>query len=183
MEIPFLGKFGPKCQNYQLKLQFCTQTSSNMQNSMAVFTFSVFDRKYPFWKNLVQNIKIVSSRWNSSLKLIQICRIQWCCSLFLFLCGIPFLGKFGPENQDCHLKLKFGTYTNSNIQNSMVVFTLSIFDQKYPFWANLVQKVKIISLSWNLVPTIIQTCRIQWWYSLFPFLIRNTLFGQIWSQK
>ena len=96
MEIPFLGKFSPKCQNYQLKLKFCTQTSSNMQNSMVVLTFSVFDRKYPLWENLVQNIKIVSSRWNSSLKLIQIWRIQWWCSLFLFLCGILFLGKFGP---------------------------------------------------------------------------------------
>ena len=67
-----------------------------MQNSMVVLTFSVFDRKYPLWENLVQNIKIVSSRWNSSLKLIQIWRIQWWCSLFLFLCGILFLGKFGP---------------------------------------------------------------------------------------
>ena len=31
-----------------------------MQNSMAMFTFSVFDWKYPFWTNLVQKIKIVT---------------------------------------------------------------------------------------------------------------------------
>ena len=48
LEIPFLGKFGPKTQNYQFKLKFCTQTNSNMQNSMVMFTFSVFDWKYLF---------------------------------------------------------------------------------------------------------------------------------------
>ena len=31
----------------------------------------------------------------------------------------------------------------------MVVFTFLDFSWKYPFWANLVQKNKIVSLSWN----------------------------------
>ena len=31
------------------------------------------------------------------------------------------------------------------MQNSMVVF--AVFDRKQPFWTNLVQKIKIISLS------------------------------------
>ena len=42
----------------------------------------------------------------------------------------------------------------------------SIWDHKYPFWANLVQKIKIVSLIWNLAPSLIGICRIQW---LFPF--------------
>ena len=46
---------------------------------------------------------------------------------------IPFLGKLGPKNQNCQFKLKFGTYTNSNMQNSMVVFTFSVLDQKQSF--------------------------------------------------
>ena len=50
-------------------------------------------------------------------------------------------------------------------------------------WANLVQKFKIVSLSWNLAPRLIQVCRIQWWCSLFLFQNGNTLFGQIWSKK
>ena len=58
---------------------------------------------------------------------------------------IPFLGKFGPKNQNCHFMLKFGTYTNLNMQNSMVMFTFSVFDREYLFWANLVQKVTIIT--------------------------------------
>ena len=65
----------------------------------------------------------------------------------------------------------------------MVMFTFSFFDWKYPFWANLVQKVKLISWSWNLVPRLIRICRIQWGYSLFLFLSGNILFGQIWFKK
>ena len=101
------------------------------------------------------------------------CRIQWSCLLFLFLNG----------NTLYQYKLKFGTYTNLNMHNSMVMFNFSVFDWKYPFWTNLVQKVKIISWSWNLVPRLIRICRIQWWCWIFLFLIGNALFGQIWSKK
>ena len=41
------------------------------------------------------------------------------------------------------VKLKFGTWTNSNMQNSMAIFVFSIFDRKCSLWANLVQKFKI----------------------------------------
>ena len=37
-----------------------------------------------------------------------------------------------------------------------------VFDWKFLFWVNLVQKPKIISLSSNFVPRIIQICRIPW---------------------
>ena len=115
--------------------------------------------------------------------LIRIFRMQWCCSVFCFRVEIPFLGKFGPKNQNYQFKLKFGTYTNSNMQIWMMLFIFFVFKWKYPFWANLVQKIKIISLSWNLVPRLIRICWSQWWCSLFLFLIGNMLFGQIWSRK
>ena len=153
-----------------------------MQNSMMLFSFLVFDWKYPFWANLVQKVKIISWSWNLVARLIRICIIEWCCSLFGFWVEIPFLGKFGPKNQNCHFKLKFGTNTNSNIQNSMLMFIFLVFDWKYRFWANLVQKIKIVILSWNLVATLIRACRIQWWCSFFLFLIGNTLFWEIWSK-
>ena len=63
------------------------------------------------------------------------------------------------------------------------MFTFVISDGKYPFWVSLVQKAKIISLSWNLVLTLIQTCRVQWWCSRFLFFIGNAIFWQIWSKK
>ena len=81
------------------------------------------------------------------------------------------------------------------MQNSVVVFTFFDYDQKCPFWTNLVQKVKIINLtwnvipklwriqkvkiissSWNLVPKLIGICRTQWSCSLFSFSIRNAFF-------
>ena len=175
---------------------------------------------------MVQKVKIISWSWNLVPTLIQICRIQLWCSLFLFLSGntlfgqiwskklkflfqaeiwylhefehaefnggvhffcfwveMLFLGKFGPKSQNYQFKLKFGTYTNSNMKNSMVNVHFSVFDWAYAFWANLVEKIKIGSSRWNSRLKLIQVCRIQWWCSLFLFLSGNTLFGQIWSKK
>ena len=67
--------------------------------------------------------------------------------IFSFRPEIPFLGRFGQKNQNCQSKLKFCTQTNSNMQNSVMMFSISVFDHKYPFWVNLVQKIKIVSLS------------------------------------
>ena len=57
-----------------------------------------------------------------------------------------WLGKFGPENENNQFTLKLSILAILNMQNSMVLFTFSVFDWKYPFWANFVQKIKIISL-------------------------------------
>ena len=46
--LPFLDKFGPKNQNCHFKLKTGTKTNSHMKNTMVMFTFSVFDRKYLF---------------------------------------------------------------------------------------------------------------------------------------
>ena len=43
-----------------------------------------------------------------------------------------------------------------------MVFTFSVLEQKNPFWVNLVKKIKIVSLSWNLVPRLIWISEIQW---------------------
>ena len=136
MEIPFLGKFGPKHQNSHFKLKFGTYSNSSMQNSMVMFILSVFDWKYPFWANLVQKIKIISWSWNLVTRLIRICRIHWCCSFFFsFWVEIPFLGKFGPKNRNCHFKMKFRPCTNSNIENSMVMFI-------FCFWSEILFRDK-----------------------------------------
>ena len=36
-----------------------------------------------------------------------------------------------------------------------MVFTFSVLDQKNPFWANMVKKIKIVSLRGNLVARLI----------------------------
>ena len=65
----------------------------------------------------------------------------------------------------------------------MTLFTFSILEWKHPFWANLVQKIKIVSLSWNLVPTLIRISRIQWWCSFFSILDRKHPFWANLVQK
>ena len=49
-----------------------------------------------------------------------------------------FLDKFGSKNQNCQFVLKSGTYSNSKMHDSMVMFTFSALDEKYPFRANFV---------------------------------------------
>ena len=67
---------------------------------------------------------------------------------FRFRPEIPFLGKFGKKKINRNKnKIKIGIKGNSSMQNSMVMFTFSVLDQKDPFRANLVQKIKIVSLS------------------------------------
>ena len=83
-EKPFLGKSGRKNQSSQFKLKFGTKTKLNKPNSMMMSTFSVFDYKYLSWPNLVQNLKIVCSKWNLIPRLIWICKIQWWCLFYLF---------------------------------------------------------------------------------------------------
>ena len=47
-------------------------------------------------------------------------------------------------------------------KQTLVVYWTGCFVLLYPFWVNLVQKLKIVSLNWNLVLRIISIRRIQW---------------------
>ena len=96
--------------------------------------YSVFDRKFAFRANLVKKKKKIVG-WSENLvsRLTWIRRIQWgYCSLFPFLTwNTPFGETWSKKSK--LFKLKFGTYTNSNMQNSVVVF---IFSGKTPFLSN-----------------------------------------------
>ena len=171
--------------------------------------------------DLLQKLKFLSVSWNLSPRLIQICRIQWWCSPFLFEAGntsfwqiwskqikivalswnlvlyissvfdrkhqfwdiwsknsklsvdyvqfflfrakIHFLGKFGPKIKNWLFKVKLGVWANLNMQNSVAMFTFFHFPWEIFFvCVNLVQKIKIVSLSRNFVPKLIRICVIQW---------------------
>ena len=131
-----------------------------MQNSMVMFTFPVFGRKYPVWDNLVQKIKIVSLSWNLIPRLIRICWIQWCCSLFSFLTGNALLGQIFPK---------------------LSIFTVFVlFPIRNPsFWENLVQNLKIVRLRLNLLASLIWICRIQRRCSLFCFWLGIHFSGKL----
>ena len=169
----------------KLKTKTKTKTKIKIKINFIFYLilFFIFVFKYLFWENLLHKTKIVSLRWNLIPRLTRICRIQWWCFFFLLRPETLFLGKFGPKNKDYQFKLKFGTQNNLNVQNLVLMFTLSVFEGKCLFWANLVQTVKIVSLSWNLVASLIRIWRIQWCCSLFLFLTGNTCFGQSWYIK
>ena len=71
------------------------------------------------------------------------------------------MDKLGPKNQSYQFKLKLGTSTILNMHNSVVPFTFSLLDRKHPLWANMVQKMKLVSLSWNVVPRLIGIFRLS----------------------
>ena len=83
---------------------------------------------------------------------------------------ISFLEKLGQQKKSCQFKLIFNTYTNSNMQNLMLIFNFSVLTKFQSFLLKVtlvprliqntffrkIQKFKIVSLSWNLVHKLIQ---------------------------
>ena len=53
----------------------------------------------------------------------------------------PFWANLVKKIKNSQFKLKFGTKTNLNMRNSMMMFTS---DHEYLSWANLVQKFKVV---------------------------------------
>ena len=60
------------------------------------------------------------------------------------------MGKFAPKIQNCLFKVKFDTKTNSNLQNSMVVYILSVLDCKYlPYFEQIgLKKLSVSAENW-----------------------------------
>ena len=56
----------------------------------------------------------------------------------------PYGKRYFLCSQKCLFKLKISTWTNLNILNSMVVFTLSMLDRNYLFCAESVQRIKFV---------------------------------------
>ena len=107
--LPLFRKIASKKQNFLFKVMFHTKNNSNVLNTTVIISFSVLDRKYPFWANLFQKIKIVCLDWNLVPSLIWMCWIQWCNHFFCYRQEVPFLGKFYLKSQTCLFQLKFVT--------------------------------------------------------------------------
>ena len=54
-------------------------------------------------------------------------------AIFLFYAGNTLLEQVWSKNQNSQFKLKFGTKTNSNMHNSIVMFIFSRFPPEIPF--------------------------------------------------
>ena len=128
LEIPFLGKFGLKTQIYQFKLKFGTWTNSNMQNSMECSLFFFLTRNTFFgkiWSKKSSKLSVWGEIWY--LDQFEYAEFNGSIHFFCLRPEKPFLRKCGPKNQNCNFKLKFGTTTNFNMQNTMTMFTFFCF--------------------------------------------------------
>ena len=164
-EIPFLGEFGRRGYNCQFKLKPGTQTNQNIQNSVM---YKAYEQccyaSQQVWKR--KNLENAAVFCISSIYTFSVLDLK-----------CPFYGKFGPKSQNYQFKLKFSTQANLNKQNSMIMFTFAVLNQKYPFLANLVQKTTIATLSRNLVLRLIPICKIRWGdVHIFGFDIEHPFF-------
>ena len=170
LEIPFLGRFGPKIQNYCLSWNFVPRLIKKF--------------KIPWWCSLVllsigdtflgkfgpknQN---VSLSWNFALdyfKYAELCRKY---VVFTF----PILDQKKTYSDKSDQKIKIVILGGSLVPRPFeyVEFNDDVyffsFWPKTPFWANLVQKMKIVFLKWNLTQILIWICQIQWWCLFYLF--------------
>ena len=87
------------------------------------------------------------------------------------------------ENNEIEIFKLFENNSWINLYDSKSLRRLLVlFSTENTFFGKFGPKIKVVSLSWNFVPRLIQKCRIPWWCSLF-FFDWKYLFGQIWYKK
>ena len=177
----FLGKFGPKNQNWQFQLKFCTRLIWICRIMLKICVHIFFLRpKKPFFgksgqKNQICQFKLKSGTKTNNLNMRNsITVISWanlgekfkivCSKLHLIqrLIRCLFLGKFGPKICNCQFKLKIGTYTNLNMKNSIVVLIFFCFWPEVYCLLEIFARIKIFCWSWNLESRLIWIYRIRW---------------------
>ena len=109
-------------------------TVNNDHGRTQKWNFSALNRKY-LDQIRTKNSELCVQNKTLIPRLIRICNGDVQFSYFRL--KRSFLGKFGPKNQNCQFKLKFGTLTNSNKQKSMVSFTFHVC------WPNHLLKLKL----------------------------------------
>ena len=134
--------------------------------------FSVFDWKYSFRANSVQKKSNCQFKLNLVSRLIRTCRIQLRCSRFLLWTGNIFFAQIW-SNKSKLLVQPFHDGDRYLIKTSPLICGANQWTGFYMITASVMK-----GLIWNLVPRLIQICRIQWWYSLFQFYTENTFFGK-----
>ena len=91
-----------KNQKLLVEAEFCYLDYSNMQNSMAMFAFSTFHRKYLFWGKFGPKTQNCQFKLKPSTQTNLNMQNSMVVFTFSFLDHkIPFLGKFGPKIQNC----------------------------------------------------------------------------------
>ena len=100
-----------------------------MQNSMVML---IFFKNTVFGQIWSKNLKLLFSFEIWYLDKFEYVEFNDDADLFYFRPQVLVLGKFGPTSIH-YFELKFGSNTNSDRLNSMVMLTFSVLNQKYTF--------------------------------------------------
>ena len=122
-----LWKFDPKIKIVSLRWNSALIWICRIMLKICGVHFFCFRPEKSFWVNLVKKIKIVSLSWNLLPRLIWISRIN---DDVHFFCFCAYLSWANLVQNSKLFKVKFDTKTNSNMQNSMLMYNLSVLDWK-----------------------------------------------------
>ena len=147
-EKPFLYKYGQKDHNCQLKQKFGTKRLTCMPYSSCFLHAIVARMRLPFFKIFLNFVHFCP---NFQIFCPFFALFSYC---FWKIARMPLLSKLRPD---------------LNMRNSMIMLTFSVFDHKYPSWASLVQKLKIVCSKWNLIQRLIRIWRIHQWCLFYLF--------------
>ena len=100
-----------------------------MRNSMVML---IFFKNTVFGQIWSKNLKLLFSFEIWYLDKFEYAEFNDDADLFYFRPQVLVLGKFGPTSMH-YFELKFGSNTNSDRLNSMVMLTFSVLNQKYTF--------------------------------------------------
>ena len=117
--------------------------------------------EYQFWASLFQKFKIARLSWTLE-PISWICDFNYDGKVFCFGPEIAFLEKYALKIQNCwiwNLVLRLTWICRTHFW----CLLFSFLSGSTLFLLTLVQKNEIDSLSWKLVFSPIQICRIQWW--------------------
>ena len=133
---------------------------------------------YVFFCNIIRvknflyfYVNVSKMSWNCYFSALTFLRIHWKLldfshTLYIFSKKLIFSNFFG---------FALTVFVVLFVKLIQHVFSVYQLNTKHIYWANVVQKFKIVNLDFNLASRLIQVCRIQWWYLLFALSIGNTL--------
>ena len=119
-------------------------------------------------------------------RLNRIWRVQWWCWFFLFFFRSIFVWKNCFEKSKLFIEAEIWNqdlFEYVELDGDFHFFVFFCLWLDIPFMGIIhklmVQKFKIVSLSWNLVLRLIWICRIQWWCSI---LLLSTGYVIFWGK-
>ena len=120
-EISYLGKFDKKNPNCLFKMKIRISIIRICWIRWQCSFVLLWTGKILFVQIWFQKITNFCSRWKLVPRVIPLAQCGGDVHLSCLGWEMHFLGKFGPKNQNCLSRIKFGIKTDLNMLNSMVM--------------------------------------------------------------